>query len=262
MTDVQLTALHSVADIRAGDALADILVSCLREQRVALDGKTILAIAQKIVSKAEGRLVPLADVIPGERARALAKKLNKDPRKVELILSESSEIIRLREPLEEGGEGLIISRHKRGYICANAGIDQSNVGETARGESESVLLLPEDSDFSARQLRAQILKLTGTAPGIVITDTFGRPWRNGQVNVAIGLAGVPAVVDLCGQSDAWGHPLSVTRPALADELAAASGLLMGKDARTPVIVFQGVDWRDCESASGDLIRAANEDLFL
>lgn len=257
MTAVQLSALHSVPDIRAGDALADILVSCLGEERVALGNKTILAIAQKIVSKAEGRLVPLAGVIPGERARMLAKKLNKDPRKVELILRESSEIIRLREPLEKGGEGLIISRHKRGYICANAGIDESNVGE-----NESVLLLPEDSDSSARQLRARILKLTGFAPGIVITDTFGRPWRNGQVNVAIGLAGVPAVVNLCGQSDAWGRTLSVTKPALADELAAACGLLMDKGARTPVVVFQGVDWRDSESACGDLIRAANEDLFL
>jgi len=257
MTAVQLSAPRSVPDIRAGDALADILVSCLREERVALGNKTILAIAQKIVSKAEGRLVPLAGVIPGERARALAKKLNKDPRKVELILSESREIIRLREPVEEGGEGLIISRHRRGYICANAGIDESNVGE-----DESVLLLPEDSDSSARQLRARILALTGCAPGIVITDTFGRPWRNGLVNVAIGLAGVPAVMDLCGQSDAWGRPLRVTKPALADELAAASGLLMGKNAKTPVIVFEGIDWRDSESDSGDLIRAANEDLFL
>ena len=254
---VQITALQSVPDIGPGDQLGDILVACLREERIALSDKTVLVIAQKVVSKAEGRLVPLSSVIPGERARSLAKKLNKDPRKVELILAESSEIIRQREPVAEGGEGLIISRHKRGYICANAGIDESNLGE-----SDSVLLLPEDSDLSARRLRARILKLTGFALGIVVTDTFGRPWRNGLVNVAIGLAGVPAVVDQCGQKDAWGRPLNVTKPALADELAAASGLLMGKDARTPAIVFQGVDWRDSESASGDLIRAANEDLFL
>lgn len=254
---VQINALHSVPAIRPGDSLGDILVACLTREQVPLNNKTILVIAQKVVSKAEGRIVPLAGVIPSESALSLAKKTNKDPRKVELILRESSEVVRQREPLEDGGEGLIITRHKRGYICANAGIDESNVGE-----DESVILLPEDSDRSARQLRAQILRLTGFAPGIVISDTFGRPWRNGLVNVAIGLSGVPAVVDQSGQSDAWGRPLSVTKPALADELAAASGLLMAKDAKTPVIVFQGVDWCDSESSSGDLIRTVKEDLFL
>lgn len=252
-----IQALRSIPDITAGDDLARIIVTSLREEGVELSNHTVLVAAQKIISKAERRTIALASVIPGEEARSLAKRLNKDPRKVELILRESDSVVRLREPTQEGAEGLIITRHRLGFICANSGIDESNVGA-----EESVILLPEDSDQSARQLRASIQEITGFSPGVVITDTFGRPWRNGLVNVAIGLAGLPAVVDQSGETDAWGRPLTVTKPALADEVAAASGLLMGKNAKTPVIVFQGVDWREADSSASDLIRATTEDLFL
>ncbi len=254
---IQMQALKTIPDIRHGDCLGSLIVKSLRRENCSINSQSILIIAQKVVSKAEGRTVELASIEPSEQAKTLARKLNKDPRKIELVLQESSEIVRLREAPDSDNEGLLITRHRNGFICANAGIDESNIDDNA-----SVLLLPQDADDSARQLRQTIQSLTGSAPGIVITDTFGRPWRHGLVNVAIGLAGVAAVVEDGCATDAWGRPLLVTKPALADELAAASGLLMGKDAKTPVIIFDGVDWRNQNSSINELIRTPKEDLFL
>ncbi len=254
---VQIRALQTIPDITQGDCLGSLIVESLQREDQCISNQSILIVAQKVVSKAEGRTIALASVDPSPQALQLSEKLNKDPRKIELVLQESSDIVRLREAANSDSEGLLITRHRNGFICANAGIDESNIDDI-----ESVLLLPENADLSARRLRQTIQSLTGKTPGIVITDTFGRPWRQGLVNVAIGLAGVAAVVEDGCTTDAWGKPLFVTKPALADELAAASGLLMGKDAKTPVIIFDGVNWRDQRSSINDLIRTPKEDLFL
>ncbi|MAZ86967.1 MAG: coenzyme F420-0:L-glutamate ligase [Cellvibrionaceae bacterium] len=254
---VQIRALRTIPDVYQDDCLGSLIVESLQREGQSISNQSILIVAQKVVSKAEGRTIALASVEPSRQALQLSRKLNKDPRKIELVLQESSDIVRLREAPNGDSEGLLITRHRNGFICANAGIDESNIDGI-----ESVLLLPEDADLSARRLRQTIQSLTGKTPGIVITDTFGRPWRQGLVNVAIGLAGVAAVVEDGCTTDAWGKPLFVTKPALADELAAASGLLMGKDAKTPVIIFDGVNWRDQSSSINDLIRTPKEDLFL
>lgn len=252
---IEMKAVTDIPDIRSGDDLAHDIVKGLRSIKHALDSHDILVIAQKVVSKAEGQIINLADVTPTQTARKLAERTGKDPCKVEAILQESQCVLKVRDATASS-EGVIITRHCLGYVCANAGIDESNLGDTG-----DLILLPANPDQSAQRLREQIRTLTGQEPGIVISDTFGRPWRLGQVNVAIGLAGVPALIDQTSTADAWGRTLSVTKPAIADELAAASGLLMAKQAKTPVIVFSGVDWQPCDAHIGDLIRPTQEDLF-
>jgi coenzyme F420-0:L-glutamate ligase / coenzyme F420-1:gamma-L-glutamate ligase len=252
---ISIHTITGIPDIHPGDDLAHCIVAGLSATGLSLKNQDILVIAQKIVSKAEGRLVRLADITPSETARQLAERTGKDPRKVEVILQESQQVLKVRNATEQS-EGLIITRHRLGFVSANAAIDESNVG--GKGD---VLLLPVDPDKSARDLRQKIFELTGQRPGIVISDTFGRPWRLGQVNVAIGLAGVPALTDLTETPDAWGRTLKVTKPAIADELAAASGLLMAKQAKTPVILFRGVDWQPGNTSIDDLIRSPQEDLF-
>ena len=252
---IEMKAITSIPDIRPDDDLAKSIVDGLRSIKHAPDSSDILVVAQKVVSKAEGQIINLADVIPTQAAQKLAERTGKDPRKIETILQESQCVLKVREATEND-EGVIITRHRLGYVCANAGIDESNLGDTG-----DLILLPANPDQSAQRLRERIHALTGQNPGIVISDTFGRPWRLGQVNVAIGLAGVPALIDQTNTADAWGRTLSVTKPAIADELAAASGLLMAKQAKTPVIVFSGVDWQPCDAHIGDLIRPTQEDLF-
>ena len=188
----------------------------------------VLVVTQKVVSKAEGRVVELASVTPREEARAWATKWGKDPRQVELVLRESAEVIRMADG------GLIISRTRHGFVCANAGVDLSNVGG-----GEAATLLPEDPDRSARSLRSRLRELTGVSPAIVVSDSFGRPWRNGIVNVAIGAAGISVLEDLRGTGDAQGREMQSTVIAIADELASAADLAGGKVAQRPVVLVRG-----------------------
>ncbi len=251
-----MLAVRGLPEVRPGDDLAGMLVAALAENQITLAAGDILVLAHKIISKAEGRIVRLDEIEPSPRAHDLAARLGKDPRKIEVILSESDAIVRAVRPANRP-EGVLITRHRLGFVCANAAVDESNVGADG-----SVVTLPVDPDGSARRLRARLEDLTGIRLGIIMTDTFGRAWRLGHVNVAIGLAGVPARVDLAGQPDAFGRPLQVTAPALADELAAAAGLLMAKDAMAPAIVVSGIAWQESDSSAADLLRPHHEDLFL
>jgi len=212
----------------------------------------VLVVAQKIVSKAEGRYVDVATVKPSERAIALGAEVDKDPRFVEVVLSESRRVVRHRP-------GLLIVEHRLGFVMANAGIDHSNL--PAQGD-ERVLLLPEDPDGSARALREQLAEAFGTDIAVIICDSFGRPWRKGTVGVALGAAGLPALIDLRGQPDLFGRELLVTETGFADEIAAAAGLVMGQaDEAVPMVLVRGLRWSAPEVAAAALIRPAEHDLF-
>jgi len=247
--------LRGLPDFQQGDDLAQSIIDTLAlNQQTLLEGD-ILVIAHKVVSKTEGAYAFLDQITPSDDAITLAKTVNKDPRKVEVILTQSKRIVRaVKRPEQQ--EGVLIAEHKNGYICANAAVDESNADHPGQ-----LILLPDDPDKSARQLCLALESYFHCNLGVVISDTFGRPWRLGQTNVAIGLANVPGVMNMAGEVDAFGRPLSVTAPAFGDELAAASGLLMEKSAKAPVIVFRGLDWPKTDSSSRDLIRAHNEDLF-
>lgn len=247
--------VSGLPDFKKGQNLAKNIIDTLEKNNHALVEGDILVIAHKVVSKTEGAYVYLDDITPSEEAIELAKTVNKDPRKVEVILSQSQKIVRaIKRPDQE--EGILIAQHKRGYICANAAVDESNADTPGQ-----LILLPEDPDQSAQSICKELESHFSCNLGVVISDTFGRPWRLGQTNVAIGLANVPGVTSMDGDVDAFGRPLSVTAPAFADELAGASGLLMEKSAKAPVIVFRGLDWQKTDSHSRDLIRSHNEDLF-
>ncbi len=252
---IQIQAVTGIPDIQPGDDLTAEILTALKNMQLSLAHGDILVIAHKVVSKAEGQIVDLASVTPSAEALEIAKKLNKDPAKVETVLRESSQIVRTSKRADQD-EGLIIAKHRLGFICANAAVDESNVDQ-----ENHVILLPKDPDASARSICAALEQATGKQLGVVITDTFGRPWRMGLVNVAIGLAKVPAKVDMAGETDAYGRELKVTVPALADELAAASGLLMSKEGKKPVLVFSGVQWTPRASSAQELIRPTGEDLF-
>ena len=257
---MSIAAVPGVPDIRPGGDLGALIVDALDGAGMVLDDGDIVVVAHKVVSKAEGRIVALADVAPGARADRLAVEVAKDPRKVEIILRESADVLRTaRHP--GAGTGVLITRHRLGFISANAGVDESNVGPTPDG-GDSVVLLPEDPDASARALRARLEARFDARIGVVITDTFGRAWRVGLVNVAIGIAGVPARLDLRGANDAYGRAMHATMPAFADEVAAASGLVGGKDAMTPVTVVRGLDWTESTDTAAALLRPPAEDLFL
>jgi len=235
--------------------LADIIVASLRDSDVELHDNDILVIAQKIVSKAEGRTVNLNTVTPSPRAMELAKQTEKDPRVVELILQESNEILRTRT-------GTIIVEHKLGFICANAGIDHSNVAGEGDSMEEWVLLLPTDPDESSRAIREQIESKTDKKIGVVIIDSHGRAWRNGTVGVAIGMSGIPAVVDKRGDKDLFGYTLRVTVIGVSDELAAAASLIMGQaDEGTPVVHVRGFPYPLRDGSLRELIRPKEQDLF-
>lgn len=240
--------------VEPGVDLCALIVSALREAGVELQSGDVLVIAQKIVSKAEGRLVRLEDVQPSGEAIHLAEETEKDPRLVELILRESREVVRKRP-------GLIVVEDRRGFVCANAGIDRSNIEQ--EGEGETVALLPEDPDRSAREIRERIGALTGVRPGVIVNDSHGRAWRSGTVGVAIGLAGVTAVWDRRGEDDLTGYTLQHTTIGIADEIAAAASLLMGPAAEgIPVVLVRGLDVPSDDTASArDLQRPRESDLF-
>lgn len=257
IASVSLSALPGIPDIVAGDDLADVIANALRTAGLALCDGDILCVAQKIFSKAEGCIIPLAGVTPGPEALRLAEELGRDPRKIQIILGESSRVVRaFRHPGQ--AEGVLICEHRLGFISANAAVDESNLGQEA-----AVMVLPPDPDASCATLAFALSERFGGARiGVVMTDTFGRPWRIGQVNVAIGLSQVPATIREQGNTDAWGRPLQVTEPALADEIAAASGLVVRKNAKTPVVLLRGLDWQARpDSRAADIIRQRKEDLF-
>ena len=247
---IELIALEGIPEVAPGDDIAGHVADAAAASNIGLADSDVLVVTQKIVSKAEGRLVELAAVTPSDFAREWAGRWGKDPRQVELVLRESASIVRM------GPGGLIISRTRHGLVCANAGVDVSNVGG---GEVAS--LLPEDPDASAHRLREGIRARTGAAPAVVISDSFGRPWRNGIVNVAIGSAGIEAVLDLRGSPDAAGREMQATVIAVADELASAADLAGGKVAQRPVVVVRGYDWRPSEAGASVLVMEAERDLF-
>ncbi|NWG06316.1 MAG: coenzyme F420-0:L-glutamate ligase [Chloroflexi bacterium] len=250
-----LTPLINIPLIRRDDNLADIIVASLQDSRITLEDDDILVLAQKIVSKAEGRAINLVTVTPSARAIELAKQTEKDPRVVELMLQESNEVLRTRP-------GAIIVEHRLGFVCANAGIDHSNVAGAGDSVEEWVLLLPTDPDRSARKMRDEIQVKTGKRIGILIIDSHGRAWRNGTVGIAIGIAGLPGMVDLRGHPDLFGYTLRVTQIGAADELAAAASLMMGQAAEgTPVIHVRGFPYELREAALNELIRPKEQDLF-
>lgn len=250
MTPITLTPLAGLPEVRPGDDLAALIAEAAG---AALGPGTVIAVAQKLVSKAEGRIVRLADVRPSPLAVKLAADRDGgDPQHVQVILDESAEIVRAER-------GILICRTRHGFTCANAGVDRSNADEG------TAILLPLDPDASARQLRAALQQRTGLAPlAVVITDSWGRAWRHGQVDAAIGAAGLAPIADHAGATDRSGRPLVATQPAVADELAAAAGLARRKDGGEGVVLIQGRE-RDVTDADGPgaavLVRATADDLF-
>lgn len=252
---VTLMAIADLPDFRAGDDLAGAIADGILAGGDTLQDKDVLCVAQKVFSKVEGCIIPLASVTPSNEALDYAERLNKDPRKVEVVLSQSAKVVRAFKH-DSQTEGTMICQHHLGFISANAGVDESNFEE-----DDAVMTLPPDPDASARALGDALSDRFNAEIGVVMTDTFGRPWRLGQVNVAIGLSETPATIRHEGDIDAWGRPLSVTEPAFADELAAASGLVMGKADKTPVVLVRGLEWEPTRSSARDLIRQEKEDMF-
>ena len=247
---IQIFGLDGIPEVRAGDDLVELLVSAVESSELELRDDDVLVITQKIVSKAEGRLVELSSVEPSPMAVDWAERWGKDPRQVELVLRESAAIVRMAPG------GLIISRTRHGLVCANAGVDVSNVGG---GDVAS--LLPLDPDASAQRIRDGLRTRTGAATGVIISDSFGRPWRNGIVNVAIGSAGIEALRDMRGEPDAAGRVMQATVIAVADELASAADLAGGKVEQRPVVLVRGHEWRPSEAGASVLVMERERDLF-
>jgi coenzyme F420-0:L-glutamate ligase/coenzyme F420-1:gamma-L-glutamate ligase len=250
-----LNALPKIPMVHSGDDLVKIIINGLAEARIQLQDQDILVLAQKVISKSEGRWVNLLNIRPSPRALELAERVDKDPRLVELILRESNQILRTRL-------GTIIVEHRLGFVCANAGIDHSNVAGEANSESEWVLLLPENPDVSAELIRSNLEELSGAHLGVMIIDSHGRAWRQGVVGVAIGLSGMPGLVDMRGQSDLFGYKLRITTIGAADELAAAASLVMGQAAEaTPIIHVRGFPYPLRQGSLRELLRPKEQDLF-
>ncbi len=250
-----LTALPGLPMVEPGDDLARLIQEGLARAGLTLQDGDVVVVTQKIVSKAEGRLVYLPDVRPSSEAVRLAADTGKDPRLVEVILRESREVLRLRA-------GLIVVRHRLGFVCANAGVDHSNVGGPSGAPDDWVLMLPEDPDRSAEEIRRRLEDGSGTSLGVLIIDSHGRAWRMGTVGVAIGVSGFPALLDLRGRPDLFGYRLRVTQVGLADEVAAAASILTGQaDESTPVVHVRGLPYPLRPGAVQELLRPPEEDLF-
>jgi coenzyme F420-0:L-glutamate ligase/coenzyme F420-1:gamma-L-glutamate ligase len=247
---LSILPVKRIPDIKKGDDLGKLIVDKLVNQGDELQNGDIAVISQKIVSKAEGRILPLSKVSPSTFAKTIAKETGKDPRQVEVVLRESKKIVRMR-----GGH--LITETTQGFICANSGVDQSNVG-TAQ---DSVTLLPHDSDASADKIRKTIHHITGKSVPVIITDTFGRAWRIGQVNFAIGISGMKPIRDYRGTRDMYRRTLQVTEIAVADELAAAAELVMNKADKVPVAIVRGYKAPKGPGRIKDLIRPEEFDLF-
>ena len=247
---LELIALDGIPEVAPGDDLALHIARAAQASGLELADDDVLVVTQKVVSKAEGRMVELASVSPSDLALAWAERWGKDARQVELVLRESAEIVRM------GPGGLIISRTRHGLVCANAGVDVSNVGG---GEVAS--LLPLDPDASAVRLREGLRLRLGAAPAVIISDSFGRPWRNGIVNVGIGSAGIEALLDLRGTPHAAGQEMAATVIAVADELASAADLVGGKVDQRPVVLVRGYAWRPSDAGASVLVMERERDLF-
>ena len=247
---IELIALDGIPEVSPGADLPALIGDAAAASGVDLADHDVLVVTQKIVSKAEGRLVPLASVTPSDLAKSWADRWGKDPRQVELVLRESASIVRMADG------GLIISRTRHGLVCANAGVDVSNVGG---GEVAS--LLPLDPDASATAIRNGLSERLGAAPAVIVSDSFGRPWRNGIVNVAIGSAGIEVLVDLRGTPDAAGRDMQATILAIGDELASAADLAGGKVEQRPVVVVRGYRWRPSDAGSAVFVMEPARDLF-
>jgi len=250
---IEIRALATIGEVLPGADLVAILGEALVEAGGAsLSARDVLVVTQKIVSKAEDRFVDLATVTPGAEARRIAEITRKDPRLVELVLQESSVIVR-------AAPHVLITRHRCGYVMANAGIDRSNIG---KGSADRVLLLPINADASAERLRQGLGARFGRAPAVVISDSFGRPWRHGVVCVAIGVSGLPALIDKRGEEDRDGRPLEVTQVALGDVIATAAGLATGEGAEgVPAALIRGAEWPLGSIPASALVRPLEEDLF-
>ena len=244
-------ALPGIPMVREGDDIATLIAAALEGR--GLGSGDVLVVAQKIVSKAEGRTVDLATVTPSAEAEALAAEVGKDPRLVEVVLRESVRVVRSRP-------NLIIVQHRLGFVMANAGVDQSNVAP-ADGVHRA-LLLPKDPDASAEAIRARLQQRFGARIGVIISDSFGRAWRRGTRGVAIGAAGLPSLIDLRGKTDLFGRILEVSIIGFADEIAAAASLLQGQAAEAqPVVLVRGLEWSAPEAPAAVLVRSEEEDLF-
>ncbi len=249
---IEVLPLSAIGEVAPGDDLAAVLAAAVEQSVGAPAAEDILVVTQKIVSKAEGRFVDLATVTPGPRALELAETTLKDPRLVELVLRESSEVLR-------AAPNVLITRHRSGHVMANAGIDRSNLGP---GREDFALLLPIDGDISAAQLHEALRRHWPQPPAVVISDSFGRPWRLGVVNVAIGASGLPSLVDRRGEYDRNGRLLEVTQVALADMVATAAGLATGEGSEgVPAALVRGVRWSAPDVPAAALLRPADEDLF-
>ncbi|MCG8542867.1 MAG: coenzyme F420-0:L-glutamate ligase [Alphaproteobacteria bacterium] len=251
--NLEISALPGIPLVAPGDDLARLIVEAMERAQRSFAAGDILVVAQKIVSKAEGRYATLGSITPSERALTLAAKVDKDPRLVELILGESARVLRYRP-------GLLIVEHRLGYVMANAGIDASNV-EPEDG-AERFLLLPDDPDASCHRLRDGLHATTGIAPAVIINDSVGRAWRHGTIGTALGAAGLHTLLDLRGEKDLFGRALRVSQVGLADELAAAASLVQGEGAEgTPVALIRGFTPDADQGRVADLLRGKEEDLF-
>lgn len=248
MGKVEVFPLRGVPEVSKGSDIGGLVIAALGRSGVRLKDRDIVVVKQKIVSKAEGRIVKLSEVVPGKRAESLAKAEEKDPRLMELVLRESVRVVR-------SGHGVVITETKHGFVCANSGVDLSNVG---KGYAS---LLPMDSDLSASRIRKTLEHRTGRRLAVVVTDTFGRPWRKGQTDMAIGCSGVDPLVSFRGKADKFGYALRVTEPAVVDEVAGAAELSMGKLDRVPVAVVRGVRYARGEGGVKSLVMQRERDLF-
>jgi coenzyme F420-0:L-glutamate ligase/coenzyme F420-1:gamma-L-glutamate ligase len=246
---LQVIGLVGLPEVRPGDDLPSLIIEAARAQGTAIQDGDVLVVTQKVASKAEGRLVDLKDVQPSARALEVGKATGKDARLVEVVLRESRRIVRQEGPV-------LITETRHGFVCANAGVDASNVGG-----GDLVALLPEDPDRSAEFIRQAIQEKAGASVAVIISDTFGRPWREGHTNVAVGVAGMSPLRDYVGQRDPFGFELRVSTMALADELAAAAEPVMGKLSRIPVAIVRGLAFEPGAGTAQELIRPPERDLF-
>ena len=249
LSKVEIISILINDDIRDGDDIGNLILKSIKENKESLKENDVIVITHKIVSKSEGRTIDLTKIIPSEESKKISSRTGKDPKLVELIISQSNEIIKIQREI-------IITETKHGFVCANSGIDTSNVGN-----SNHVVLLPVDPDKSAREIRNYIRSRTKTNVAVIISDTFGRPFRKGQVNVAIGVAGINPIKSYIGDSDMYGNILRVTEIAIADEIASAAELVMGKSLRVPVTIVRGYDFSSTDAYIPKVTRAKKDDLF-
>jgi len=245
---IQMIGVSGMPEVIEGNDVASLIIEAVRRAELAVADSDIFVVAQKIVSKAEGRSVNLKDIEPSARAQEWAAAYDKDPRVVEVVLRQSKRIVRMER-------GVLIAETEHGFVCANAGVDTSNVADG------TVTLLPKDADASAEKIREALEQAFGVRVAVIVSDTFGRPWREGLVNVALGVSGVAPLKDYRGQQDSQGRQMKVTVMAIADELASAAELVMKKIVGIPVAIVRGFDYQRSDRSGQDLIRAAALDLF-